>query len=90
MMWIKKNKKKVSEGDVRNRRAFLIFPKCINGTCMWLEWSEWVEEVVMFPRQCHESGGVYHVMRWIPIAWGRANELKRLPSPPCENTLGGA
>lgn len=39
---------KPKPGDTRIRKSFLLFPKCINKECRWLEYTKWKEKYTKY------------------------------------------
>lgn len=61
MQWEEKKKKKLVNGDVRERKGFLFLPRAIGGIVKWWEWAAW--------EQAYSSGGLEDGPFWYDVKW---------------------
>ncbi len=61
MKW--KKRKKPNNGDTRIKKKFLLFPKCIEGDCRWLEMAKYKQRY----RRFVTLNRIYD--EWIDVEW---------------------
>ena len=68
MKWIQKRKSRPQINDTRIKKKFLLFPKCLDGVCRWLE----IARVVQLRTETLDfldSEGVVPTEIWSDIHW---------------------
>lgn len=61
-------------GQLRERTAFLLWPRQIGGHSKWLEIATWVEKYVVVVKIAGLVG--YYAGIWQPIQWGYIKDIK--------------